>query len=188
MLKAVDEYVVEILLTLALAAGSYSLAEVLHESAPITTVVAGLVIGNHGGAFAMTERTRQHLDTFWELIDELLNAVLFVLIGLEILTLSISKSYVYAGLLGIGIVMFSRFISVALPVLTMKRFRSFSPYVIKILTWGGLRGGISVALALSLPMGGSHDLLVISTYIVVLFSVLVQGSSLSYLLKKTQST
>lgn len=183
MLKAVDEYVVEILLTLALAAGGYALAERIHVSAPMCAVVAGLIVGNHGRAFAMSERTRQHLDTFWELIDELLNAVLFVLIGLEIITLTVNRGFILAGLFGICVVVISRLLSVWLSVTAMKKWRSFSPHAVKILAWGGLRGGISVALALSLPVGGFHDLLVISTYIVVLFSVLVQGSTLSFLLK-----
>ena len=186
MLKAVDEYVVEILLTLALASGGYALAEAIHVSAPICAVVAGLIIGNQGRAIAMSEKTRQHLDTFWELVDELLNAVLFVLIGLEILTLSVDKSLIFAGLFGIVAVLVSRFISVWLPIAIMRRWRPFSPHVVKILSWGGLRGGISVALALSLPLGGSHDLLVISTYVVVLFSVLIQGSTLPLLLRYTK--
>lgn len=183
MLRAVDEYVVEVLLTLALASGGYALAEWLHVSAPIFAVVAGLIIGNHGRAFAMSERTRAHLDTFWELIDESLNAVLFVLIGLEILTLSINTGFVLAGMLGVIGVFISRLVSVWISVVIMSRWRSFSPHVVKILTWGGLRGGISVALALSLPLGEFHDLLVLSTYIVVLFSVVVQGSTLPALLR-----
>jgi CPA1 family monovalent cation:H+ antiporter len=188
MLKAVDDYVVEILLTLALASGGYSLAELLHVSAPICVVIAGLIIGNHGREWAMSERTLEHLDTFWELVDELLNAVLFVLIGLKIITLSIDEHYVLAGILGIVAVLASRFVSVWIPITIMKRFRSFSPHVTKILAWGGLKGGISVALALALPVGEHHDLLVISTYIVVLFSVLIQGSTLPYLLSYAKRT
>ena len=130
----------------------------------------------------MSERTRQHLDTFWELIDEFLNAVLFVLIGLEVLILSVNGQYVAAGILGIIVILISRLISVWVPIKVMSRWRTFNPGVVKILWWGGLRGGISVALALSLPLGGAHDLLVISTYAVVLFSVLVQGGTLSLLL------
>jgi CPA1 family monovalent cation:H+ antiporter len=182
MLKAIDDYVVEILLTLALASGGYSLAELLHVSAPICVVVAGLIIGNHGREWAMSEKTLEHLDTFWELIDELLNAILFVLIGLKILTLSIDEQYVMAGIAGIGAVLLSRFVSVWIPIATIRHFRPFSPHVVKILTWGGLKGGISVALALALPVGEHTDLLVISTYVVVLFSVLVQGSTLPALL------
>lgn len=188
MLKAIDEYVVEILLTLALASGGYALAEFLHVSAPICAVVAGLIIGNQGRAFAMSEKTREHLDTFWELIDELLNVVLFVLIGLEIITLTISRDYVFTGLIAICVVMIGRFVSVYVPVTAMKKRRSFSPHVVKIITWGGLRGGISIALALALPKGEYHDLLVVTTYIVVLFSVLVQGSTLPLLLRYARQT
>jgi CPA1 family monovalent cation:H+ antiporter len=130
----------------------------------------------------MSEKTLEHLDTFWELIDELLNAILFVLIGLKILTLSIDEQYVMAGIAGIGAVLLSRFVSVWIPIATIRHFRPFSPHVVKILTWGGLKGGISVALALALPVGEHTDLLVISTYVVVLFSVLVQGSTLPALL------
>jgi CPA1 family monovalent cation:H+ antiporter len=187
ILKTVDDYVVEILLTLSLAAGGYALAELLHFSAPICAVVSGLIIGNQGREFAMTEKTREHLDTFWELIDELLNVILFVLVGLEIITLSINPSYVVAGILAIGAVLVGRFVSVAIPISLMRRRQTFSPHVIKVLAWAGLKGGISVALALSLPDSDEHDLLLMCTYVVVLFSVLVQGSTLTHLLRYTQT-
>jgi len=183
LIKAVDDYVVEILLTLALATGGYALAEVMHVSAPICVVIAGLLIGNRGRERAMSERTREHLDIFWELVDELLNAVLFVLIGLELLVLSLSKQFVAAGILAVLAMLCSRFLTVSATVGCLKPFRSFSPHVIKILTWGGLRGGISVALALSLPPGEKRELLLVCTYIAVLFSVLVQGGSLPLLLR-----
>jgi CPA1 family monovalent cation:H+ antiporter len=187
-IKAADDYVVEILLTLALAMAGYSLAESLHVSAPICVVVAGLIIGNKAREFAMSAKTREHLDTFWELIDELLNAVLFVLVGLEILTLSVSGSYVLAGLLAIGAMLVSRFLSVALVVRGLCAARVASPHLVKVLTWGGLRGAISVALALSLPEGEWRDLLVVCTYVVVLFSVLVQGVSLPAMLRYTTTS
>ena len=163
MLKKVDDYSVEILITLALTTGGYALAESLHLSAPIAIVVAGLLIGNHGRRLAMSQSTREHLDTFWELTDEILNAVLFVLIGLELVILSLDEKYLLAGLLAIPLVLTARLISVALPIGIMRRFRSFSPGVVSILTWGGLRGGISVALALSLPSGDIRNTLVTVT-------------------------
>ena len=179
MLRDVDHYQVEVLITLALASGAYSVAEHFDFSAPITVVVAGLLIGNQGRKGAMSDATRQHLDTFWELIDEALNAVLFVLIGLEVLVLTFNAQYLTAGLLAIPLVLIARAVSVGLPIGIMRRFRSFSPAVVTILTWGGLRGGISVALALSLPDSDTRDLLVTVTYMVVVFSILVQGLTLA---------
>ncbi|MBC8247355.1 MAG: sodium:proton antiporter [Deltaproteobacteria bacterium] len=183
MLKSVDNYQVEILITLALVSGGYALADYLHLSGPIAVVVAGLLIGNHGRMLAMSDTTRQHLDTFWELVDEILNAVLFVLIGLEVMVLSFSKAYFLAGLLLIPIVLFSRFISVGIPVAMLRPFRSFSPHVVKILTWGGLRGGISVALALSLPAGTERDAILFMTYSIVVFSIVFQGLTIGKLVK-----
>jgi CPA1 family monovalent cation:H+ antiporter len=182
MLKSVDNYQVEVLLTLALVTGGYAAAEFLHFSAPITIVCAGLLIGNHGRTLAMSEKTREHLDTFWELVDEVLNAVLFVLIGLEVLMLVYSQQYLLAGLLAIPIVLLARFITIGLPITLMRRFRNFSPGAIRILTWGGLRGGISVALALSLAAGEERDALVAITYMVVVFSILVQGLTIGPLI------
>ena len=179
MLREVDNYQVEVLVTLALAGGGYAVAEHLHLSAPITVVVAGLLIGNQGRNGAMSTRTQQYLDNFWELIDEALNAILFVLIGLEVLVLTLTPQYIAAGLLTIPLVLAARAISAGLPIAIMRRFRSFSPGVVTILTWGGLRGGISVALALSLPAGEIRNLLVTVTYIVVVFSILVQGLTLA---------
>jgi CPA1 family monovalent cation:H+ antiporter len=184
MLKSVDNYQVEVLITLALVTGSYALAEILHLSAPIAIVVAGLLVGNHGRTLAMSERTREHLDTFWELIDEILNAVLFVLIGLEVLILTFREEYLLAGLIAIPIVLLARFITVGVPLRVMRRFRDFSPNAIKLLTWGGLRGGISIALALSLPAGEIRDSLVAVTYLVVVFSILVQGLTLGRLARR----
>ena len=183
MLKSVDNYQVEILLTLALVMGGYALSDALHLSGPIAIVVAGLLIGNRGRHLAMSPRTREHLDSFWELMDEFLNAVLFLLIGLEILVVSISRSALIAGLLLIPAVLLARLTSVGLPVLLLKRFFAFSPGIVRILTWGGLRGGISVALVLSLPAGSERDALLAVTYIVVVFSILVQGLTLKLLFK-----
>ena len=183
MLKQVDNYQVEILITLGLATGAYALADALHLSAPIAIVVAGLLIGNHGRSFAMSENTRETLDTFWELADEVLNAVLFLLIGLEVMLLSFSWLSMAAALLAIIIVLSARLVSVSVPIFLLKRFRTFSPHVVKILTWCGLRGGISIALALSLPVGGERDVLLAITYGVVVFSILVQGLTISPYLK-----
>jgi CPA1 family monovalent cation:H+ antiporter len=185
MLATVDNYQVEVLITLALATGLYALAEAWHLSAPIAIVVAGLLIGNHGRRLGMSERTREHLDTFWELVDETLNAVLFLLIGMELLVLSFRGEYLVAGLLLIPAVLLARLLSVGLPVHLLRTWRSFSPHVIKILTWGGLRGGISVALALSLPPSPVRDPLVAATYVVVVFSILVQGLTIGPLLRRT---
>jgi CPA1 family monovalent cation:H+ antiporter len=179
MLRHVDNYQVEVLVTLALASGAYALAEHVEISAPITVVIAGLLIGNQGRKGAMSDNTRQHLDTFWELVDEGLNAILFVLIGLEVLVLTFNGQYLTAGLLAIPLVLVARAVSVGIPIAMMRRFRSSSPAVVTILTWGGLRGGISVALALSLPDGETRDLVVTVTYIVVVFSILVQGLTLA---------
>ena len=186
MLRDVDNYQVEILITLALVASGYALAEKLQLSAPIAIVVAGLLIGNHGKLLPMPERTREHLDTFWVLMDEILNAVLFVLIGLEMLVLVFREQYLAAGLIAIPIVLLARFITVGLPITLMRRFRNFSPNAVKIITWGGLRGGFSIALALSLPAGGVRDTLVAITYIVVVFSILVQGLTIGRLIKRLE--
>ena len=186
MLKQVDNYQVEILITLGLVTGGYVLAESMHLSAPIAIVVAGLLIGNHGRSFAMSENTRQNLDTFWQLADEVLNAVLFLLIGLEVMVLSYNWLSFAGAVLGIVIVLSARLVSVSVPIYILKRFRAFSPHVVKILTWGGLRGGISIALALSLPAGPERDTLLAITYGVVVFSILVQGLTISPFLKMLQ--
>ncbi|MFQ5963772.1 MAG: cation:proton antiporter [Candidatus Scalinduaceae bacterium] len=175
MLKSVNNYQVEVLLTLALVMGGYALANAVHVSGPIAIVVAGLLIGNRGRIMAMSERTQEHLDSFWELMDEILNAVLFLLIGMEILVLTISGNNIIAGLVMIPVVLISRFISVGLPVTLMRPLKQFSPNAVKIMTWGGLRGGISVALALSIPSGLERETILTTTYIIVVFSVLVQG-------------
>jgi len=183
MLKQVDDYTVEVLITLTLTTGGYALAESLHISAPIAIVVAGLLVGNHGRMLAMTDKTRDHLDNFWKLVDEILNAILFVLIGMEVLVLAYQQAYLLAGLLVIPMTIIARLAAVGLSVGLMRNFREFSPMAVTILTWGGLRGGISVALALSLPPGAVRDALVTVTYIVVAFSIIVQGLTIGPLVK-----
>jgi CPA1 family monovalent cation:H+ antiporter len=183
LLRGVDDYQVEVLITLALVVGGYALAMELHISGPIAVVVAGLLIGNHGRRLAMSDTTRDHLDTFWELIDEVLNAVLFVLIGLEVLLVTVSASLAVAAAAAIVIVLVARFVSAGLPVAILRPFRDFSPRAVRILTWGGLRGGISVALALSLAPSPQRDVILTITYGVVLFSILVQGLTIGRLVR-----
>jgi CPA1 family monovalent cation:H+ antiporter len=177
LLKTVDNYTVEVLITLSLVAGGYALAGALHTSGPIAMVVAGLFIGNHGRVFGMSDRTRAHLDTFWELLDEVLNALLFVLIGLEVLILSLKPGYLLAGVLGIPLVLAVRFVSVGVPIRILRTFRTFGRHTVGLLTWAGVRGGISIALALSLPPSPHRSLLILVTYAIVVFSILVQGLS-----------
>jgi len=183
MLRGVDNYQVEVLITLSLVMGGYTLAGAMHLSGPIAIVVAGLIIGNHGRLLGMSEKTRVHLDDFWELVDEILNAVLFVLIGLEVLVITFQPNTLWAGLAMIPLVLGARFLSVLLPVTILRFRRSFSPNVIKILTWGGLRGGISVALALSLPSDAPREAILTFTYMIVVFSILVQGLTVGRLVK-----
>jgi CPA1 family monovalent cation:H+ antiporter len=175
LLKRVDKYQIEVLLTLATVVGGYRLAELLHISAPLAIVVAGLLVGNHGRHFGMSPLTRGHLDSFWELMDESLNAILFVLIGLEILILPHDLRFISATLLLIPVVLLARFLSVGSTVTVLRRFRNFPTGTVRILSWAGLRGGISVALALSLPNGPERNALVTITYGIMTFSILVQG-------------
>ncbi len=183
MLRSTDQYEVEILITLALVMGGFALASSIHASGPIAVVVAGLMVGNHGRRFAMSDHTREHLDSFWELADEMLNAILFVLIGLELVAVSLRAEYLQAILLAIPLVLFSRFVAVGLPIQLFSLFREFSNRATLILTWGGLRGGISVALALSLPSGEARDAILTITYGIVAFSIIVQGLTIGKLVQ-----
>ncbi|NNE91850.1 MAG: sodium:proton antiporter [Verrucomicrobiales bacterium] len=186
MLKKIDNYQVEVLVTLALVTGGYVLAHKLHVSGPLAMVVAGLMIGNRGRRLAMSDTTRRHLDMFWELIDEVLNALLFALIGIELIVIAdgVTGKTLLLGLLAIGIVLASRFCAVSVPVLALKPFRHFSPGAIKMLTWGGLRGGISVALALAIPKEAGRDVFLVLTYVIVIFSISVQGLTVGKLYQR----
>ena len=186
MLAKVDDHELEILLTLALVMGGYSLAGAIEVSSPIAVVVAGLIVGHGGRAFTIGEPTRQRLHVFWALLDKGLNAVLFVLIGLEFLLIPFSAAAIAAGLFAIALVLCVRLVGVGIPVLLLGRASTLGPHAIKIMTWGGLRGGISIALALSLPPGPERDAILSITYIVVLFSILVQGLTMRRLIAWTK--
>jgi Na+:H+ antiporter len=183
LMRRLDEYVIEVMVTLALVAGTYALAQHLHVSGPIAVVVAGVLIGNHGARFAMSERTRSRLFPFWELVDEILNSVLFLLIGLEILLIGRAFANFALAATAIPVVLLARLVSVALPIELLSLFGLANRKAISILTWGGLRGGISVALALSLPASEFKNGLLTATYAVVVFSILVQGLTIERLVR-----
>ena len=178
LLKSVNNYQVEVLLTLAAVIGGYALASRFHVSGPLAMVVAGLIIGNHGRALAMSDTTRRYLDMFWELLDEILNAMLFVLIGMEVLLVAFPVRDLIAAGVALGVTLLARLLTVGLPMSMLEGVFRLPRGSWKVLTWGGLRGGISVALALSLPAGAERDTVVALTYCVVVFSILVQGLSI----------
>jgi CPA1 family monovalent cation:H+ antiporter len=177
-MRAIDEYSIEVLISLALVTATYAVASQLHVSGPIAVVVAGVLIGNRGAAFAMSETTQRYLFGSWNLIDEILNSVLFLLIGLEVLVLQFDLSLAPLALVAVPIVLLARFFAVAVPVALLSFRQPFVNGTIPILTWGGVRGGISVALALSIPAVTERPLLLAATYAVVLFTIIVQGLSL----------
>lgn len=184
LLSSIDDYKVEVLLTLALVSGGYALATLLHVSGPIAIVVAGLIIGNHGRRYAMSQITREHLDMFWELIDEILNAVLFVLIGFEMLSLTLRWTLLWAGLAAVPVVLLARWVSVAIPLKLLNPRHGFGRGELTLLTWGALRGGISVALALSLPASAEREVILAMTYVVVVGSITVQGLTLGPVVRR----
>ena len=175
IMRHIDDAALEVLITLALAFGGYELSVALHVSAPIMAVCAGLLIGDIGARHGMSERTRDYVETFWHLIDEILNAVLFLLIGLEVFAVAFEQDFLLAAVLAVGLALVARLGAVAIPILLLRPLRSFGPGTVQIMTWGGLKGGISVALALSLPEGEWKGLILTATYCVVIFSIVVQG-------------
>ena len=180
MMARIDEHAIEILISLACVAGTYAIAQRIdilghHLSGPIAVVVAGLMIGNKGASVAMSEHTQETLFGFWEMIDEILNSVLFLLIGLEILVLGLVPQYAFIGAVAIPLVLLARLCAVFVPMKVIGTFKSFTRGAVPVLTWGGVRGGISVALALSLPDNEYKPLILTATYAVVVFSIIVQG-------------
>jgi CPA1 family monovalent cation:H+ antiporter len=176
-LKSIDDHPLELLITLALVMFLYSVSFWIQVSGPIAIVVAGLLIGNPGRRFAMSDRTREHVDAFWRMIDEILNAILFLLLGLEVFAVREWSDVLMPAILTIPICLLARWVAVAIPVSAMSVRGSLRRGLVPILTWSGLRGGISIALALALPRFPGKDMLLASTYAVVVFSVLVQGST-----------
>ncbi|QDV21835.1 cation:proton antiporter [Aureliella helgolandensis] len=185
LLKSIDDYEIEILITLACVMGGYALASYFHFSAPLAIVVAGLCVGNDTvRGTAMSKQTEEYVDRFWELVDMLMNATLFVLIGLELLVLTLNIQVLYASLLAVVVVLLSRYLSLLLPVRFFRRKLDFAPHTTLLMTWAGLRGGISIALALSLPISMNRELFLAVTYGVVVFSIIVQGLSVGWLARK----
>ena len=183
-LRSINNYVVEVLITLAIVMGGYLFAAYLHVSGPLAMVMAGIITGNKSRAEGMSNSSEEYIDKFWEMIDEIFNAILFLLIGFEMLIVPFTWMFFWLGCITVVIVLLARLISVAIPVLFLQPIKTFERNAIPILTWGGLRGGISVALALSLPKSMFSDVFVSVTYIVVLFSIIVQGLTIGKLAKK----
>ncbi len=182
--RTIDHYETEVMITLAAVMGGYVLASALHFSGPLAMVVAGLFIGNSARQTAMSKLTQVYLDRFWELIDVFLNAVLFVLIGLELLVITLSPRYLAAGLFAIVIVLVARYLVLKVPIALFRRQMEFVPYTDLIMTWGGLRGGISIALALSLTADMNREFFLTVTYVVVVFSIIAQGLTVGPLIKR----
>lgn len=186
LMKPIDNHKVEILITIAMTTGGYALANALNLSGPLAMVVSGIFIGNKGREFHMSKKSRESLDTFWELIDEILNAVLFLLIGFELLLIKTTKQEFIAAVLAVPIVLSSRCITVGIPMSIFKQFKKYLPYTTTILIWGGLRGGLAVALALALPVSKERELILAMTYAVVLFSIIVQGMTIKPLIERSK--
>lgn len=183
-LKSIDNYVVEVMITLAIVMGGYTLAGELHVSGPLAMVIAGLITGDKSLGFGVSDITRDYLTKFWEMMDELMNAILFLLIGFEMLIVAFNLTLFWLGCIAIIIVLFARLISVLLPIIILKNKKAFVKSEIPILTWGALRGGISVALALSVPKYMYGNMFVSITYIIVLFSIVIQGLTIEKFAKK----
>ena len=183
-LRSVDDHVVEILITLSLVTATYGIATRLHVSGPLAVVAAGLLIGNPGARFGMSKKTRDHLFAFWEMTDEILNSILFVLIGFEVLALTAHLSYIWLILALLPLVLLARLISVGVPLFAFGMMQGRKKGSLTILTWGGLHGAISVALVLSLPAGPIRDMLLAASYAIVLFSIVVQGLTLEWVARR----
>lgn len=184
VMRLIDDYSLEVLLTLGLAFGGYELAVALHVSAPIMAVCAGLLIGDIGAKRGMSALTREYVDAFWKLIDEILNAVLFLLIGFEVFAVAFRGEFLLAGVAAIALSLVARLVAVSVPILILRPFRTFSRGVVPIMTWGGIKGGISVALALSIPDSEWKPMILTATYVVVVFSIIVQGLTIAPLANK----
>ncbi len=184
MMKKIDHYQSEILITLAIVMGGYTLAQSLHLSGPLAMVVAGLFTGSRSKGDAMSDTTELYIYRFWELIDVLMNAILFVLIGLELLTLEFNSNYLIAGLVAIPITLIARYLSLLLPATLFKKYIHTDHKTIKLMTWGGLKGGLSIAMALSLTAPLPKQQFVFMIYVVVLFSIIIQGLTLGKLIRK----
>ncbi|ARS36387.1 cation:proton antiporter [Pontibacter actiniarum] len=183
-MRRIDHYQTEVLISLAVVMGGYSLAQIFHFSGPLAMVAAGLLIGNQGTQFAMSKQTADYLTKFWEMVDEIFNAVLFVLIGLELMVVQFKWEYAVTGVITTGIVLLVRYIALAVPSYTLGLHRTFAPGALSIMTWGGLRGGISIALALSLTPDMYRNEIVAITYTVVLLSLVVQGLTIESFIKR----
>jgi CPA1 family monovalent cation:H+ antiporter len=187
-MKTINQHTLEVLITLSLVMATYGIALQLHVSGPLAMVVAGLFIGNHGKRFAMSDTTREHMETFWLLVDEVLNSLLFVAIGFEVVAVAVTGQSIGVALLAIPVVLLARWVSVATPMTLLALRQEFTRGAIPVLTWGGLRGGISVALALSLPMSPEKPVLLSTTYAVVIFSIVVQGLTIGRVVKSAVRT
>jgi len=183
-MRAIDDYPIEVLISLALVTGTYTLAAKLHMSGPIAMVVAGLLIGYRGPRDALSDVTQRYLFGFWTLVDEILNSVLFLLIGLEVLVLRLDPTFGWLAASAVPLVLFARLFAVSIPVLALSPIHAFVRGTIPVLTWGGVRGGISIALALSLPEVSEKSVILAATYAVVLFTIVVQGLSLRLLVER----
>ncbi len=183
VMKKIDDYKVTVLITLALVMGGFLLTKTLHVSSPLAMVIAGLVIGNYGKKVAMNDETQDYLTKFWELIDEILNAILFMFIGFELLLLPDIEKHIWLALITILVVLFSRMLSILIPYRVFSRNRIYTKGSLIVLVWGGIRGGVSIALVLSLPYNEYKEMLLEITYIVVLFSIVVQGLSIGKVAK-----
>jgi monovalent cation:H+ antiporter, CPA1 family len=181
LIASIDNYKVEVLITLAIVMGGYTLSHYIHVSGPLAMVAAGLIIGNPAKRRGMSDATKEYIDKFWELLDEILNAILFVLIGLELVIIPIENRVIFLSLVLLLLSLLARYISILVPSLLISLREKISQHTMLILTWGGLRGGISIALALSIPSGMNKEIWVMVTYVIVCFSILVQGLTIGKL-------